>query len=73
MGCQRHCQRLRLAVEKVSFYFHLRDANDDSVNQSARTQIATMRMVTSTQRNSILQRCSALDLLLKVFHSCYNQ
>ena len=67
MGCQRHCQRLRPAVEKVVF-FHLRDANDDSVNQSARTQIATMRMVTSTQRNSILQRCSALDLLLKVFH-----
>lgn len=30
MGCQRHCQRLRPAVEKVSFYFHLRDANGDN-------------------------------------------
>ena len=41
MGGERHCQRLRPAVEKVSLLFHLRDANDDN-GQSARTQIATM-------------------------------
>ena len=31
MGSERHCQRLRPAVEKVSLYSHLRDANDDNV------------------------------------------
>ncbi len=55
MGCQRHCQRLRPAVEKVVF-FHLRDANDDSVNQSARTQMETMKAATSKQRNYTSQR-----------------